>query len=90
MLILDQPVIAGHDTGDWCKEDCVAPHEIKEGSSRAENLPWNDDPATNNSCNDATPEDVDVFGAENGKVICSTDGIGRDVSSDLSDVPGER
>lgn len=89
VLVFNEPEIGGHDSGHWGKEYSISTHEGEEGISRAENLPWNNNPATDKGGNDTSALDIDVFRAEDSKIIGSRDGIGGDVGSNLRNIPGQ-
>ncbi len=88
MLFFDEPVIGCKDTGDGSEENGVSAHEGKECFCRARDLPWNDNPASNDGGDHATSFDVDEAWEEDCQIVCGRNGVRCDICSDLGDVLG--
>ena len=74
-LLLDDPVVRDYNSCNRCKEDRVATHEREEGRCGGENLPRDDDPASDDGSNDAASIDVDPLREENCEIIRSRDTV---------------
>ena len=87
VLFLDEPVVGGEDTGDRGEEHSVSTHESEECICGFEDLPWNQDPATNDRGNDTPTLDVNKPREEDSQIVGSRDGVGGDICTNLCNVP---
>ena len=87
ILFLNEPVIGSQDARDGSEEDGVAAHESEEGFRGRQDLPGDDDPATDEGGDNAAALDVDVAREEDREVVGGGDGVCGDVRANLGDVP---
>lgn len=87
MLAFDKPVVRSDDSSEGGEENGISSHEGQERAGRAQDLPWDDDPASDDSCYDAAALDIDISWEKHCQVVRSGNRVCCNVGAYLSDIP---
>lgn len=65
----DDPVVRGHNPGNWREEDRIATHECEECMCGAQDLPRDDHPTAYDGGNDTSTENVATAREKDSEIV---------------------